>query len=155
MNTDRLESLVEKVRSLPDADARDSALALVQAVMELHAAGLERMMEMVAPETALLEEFAKDPAVSAILLLHNLHPHDLNTRVRNALDQPSLRGRGATVELVSIRGAMVHVRIEGGPALEGAVRNAITEAAPDVDDIQIDVVGAKNGFVPLTQLLAR
>ena len=52
MNADRLEDLVQKVRSLKDSDARDAALELVQAVMDLHAAGLDRMMEIVSTSEA-------------------------------------------------------------------------------------------------------
>ena len=160
MNTERLEGLVQKVRSLPDSNARDAALELVQAVMELHATGLDRMMEIVAASEnsgALLHSFSEDSGISAILLLHNLHPIDFETRVRRAVDQPSLRGRGARVDLVSIRDGVVHVRVEGGPAFETAVRTAIIESAPDVTDIVVDAIGAHaaNGFVPLTQLLAR
>ncbi|HVW86380.1 MAG TPA: hypothetical protein VHB50_16955 [Bryobacteraceae bacterium] len=158
MNTERLESLVQKVRSLQDAEARDAALGLVQAVMDLHAAGLDRVMEIVSSsETggALLDQFADDPAISGILLLHDLHPRDLETRVRRALDQVSPRGRGASAEIVSIRDGVVRIRIEGGPAFEAAVGNAVTEAAPDALDVVIEAGGsqASNGFVPLTQLL--
>ena len=159
MTTERLASLVEKVRGLQDAEARDSALELVQAVMDLHEAGLDRMMEMVSSSetgAGLLDHFADDPAVSSILLLHDLHPLDLEARVRRAVALPSLRGRGASVELLSIREGAVHIRIEGGPAFEAAVRDAITEAAPDASEIVVKTAGApvSNGFVPLAQLLA-
>jgi hypothetical protein len=127
--------------------------------MDLHEAGLDRMMEIVCSSEAgpvILDRFADDPAVSSILLLHDLHPLDLESRVRRAVALPSLRLRGASVELISIREGAVHVRIEGGPAFEAAVRDAITEAAPDAGEIVVENAGAhvSNGFVPLTQLLA-
>ncbi|HWB86609.1 MAG TPA: hypothetical protein VG675_20870 [Bryobacteraceae bacterium] len=159
MNTGHLEKLVEKVRSLPDSEARQAALELVQAVMDLHAAGLDRMMDILSTSESgrsLLEEFADDPAASGILLLHDLHPFDLETRVLRAIAEPSFRARGAHVELVSIREGTVHVRVEGGPALEAAVRRAIGEAAPDAAEIVVESSDTRvsGGFVPLAELRA-
>lgn len=149
MNTERLESLVQKVRSLEDSDARYAALELVQAVMDLHGAGLDRIMEIVSSSEAVLDQFAADPAISAILLLHDLHPVDFETRVRRALDR-------TRAELISIREGVVHIRLEGGPAFEAAVRQALAEAAPDAVEIVVETTNAhaSNAFVPLTQLMA-
>jgi hypothetical protein len=160
VNAERLETLVKKVRSLHDAAARDAALELVQAVMELHASGIERMMEIVHEFGAgepVFEAFAADNVVSGILLLHDLHPLDLEDRVRRALDQPSFRGRGVTVEVLSVRDGIVDIRIEGGPALRSAVEKALAEAAPDAVEIVIQGAAGNHapaGFVPLERLLA-
>ncbi|MEO7143051.1 MAG: nitrogen fixation protein NifU [Bryobacteraceae bacterium] len=161
MNAERLEALIQKVRSLPDTAARDAALELVQAVMDLHASGIERMMEIVHASEAgdsIFEAYAADDRVRVILLLHDLHPLDLEERVRRALDQPAFHSRGATVEVLSVRDGVARIHIEGGPALRSAVEQALSEAAPDAVEVIVEGGAANHSpanFVPLTQLLAR
>ena len=160
MNTARLDALVQKVRSLADPSARDAALELVQAVMDLHAASLERMMEIVdqsAASEAIFDAYADDEQVGGMLLLHDLHPLDLEQRVRRALDQPAFQGRGVAVEVLSAREGIVRVRIERGSASKAEVEKALTVAAPDAVDVIVEGGADQNGssnFVPLAQLLA-
>ena len=153
MNTARLEVLVDKVRALPDGEARDCALELVHAVMELHGTGLECLMEVLAESDNngnLFDRLAASPEVSCILLLHGVHPFNLDERVRRALAH--VRGHGATAELLTVRDGVVRVRIEGDGAFEASVRDAVAEAAPDAVAIEISGGEARNGFIPLTAL---
>ena len=59
--------------------------------MELHGAGLDRLMEIVAQAGAsgyaLMDDFAGDDLVASLLLLYGLHPHDLETRVSEGAGQ--------------------------------------------------------------------
>ncbi len=128
--------------------------------MDLHGAGLERIMDLIAGSEShglLFDEFAKDTAVSAILLLHDLHPVELETRVRRAVEHPSLALRGGEVRILSVKEGLVRVRVAGGAAFEALVRDAILEAAPDAGEIVIESSGPppSAAFVPLEQLLAR
>jgi len=160
VNVEKIEELANRVRSLPDANARNAALELIQAVMDLHAGALERMLEITAaadPESKVIDAFVADDLVSSLLLLHDLHPLDLTARVQRALDQPAFRARGAHVELVSIENDFIRVRIAGGAGLRNAVEQALSNAAPDAAGIAIE--GGQEGapaadFVPLAQLLA-
>ncbi len=162
MNTSRVEELIQQIRSLPDPHARGVALDLVQSVMDFHASGLARMMEIVSeadPNGNLMAALASDDLTSSLLLLHDLHPLDLQARIQRALEQLSVNARGARVDLVSIDGGVVRVRIEGGPVpgLKSAVEIALSNAAPDAASIVIE--GAEENlhaanFVPLEQLLA-
>ena len=158
MKKDDIEPLVRKVQALPDPNARRTALDLVQAVMGLHASGIERMLEIVAESRCgdeTIEALGNDGLVSSLLLLHDLHPLDLETRVTRALDRPEFRSRGASVELIAVTDGMVRVRIEGGHSLRTAVETALGEAAPDAVEIQIEGgPPAAPGFVPLTALTA-
>jgi hypothetical protein len=158
VNGAAIEALVEKVRSFPDPAARDTSLELVQAVMDLHAAGIERMMEVISSaenRDALFDRFADDPAVSCVLLLHDAHPLDLEARVRRALNSLSMKG-AARAELVTIRDGVVRVRVEGGQAIALAVREALGEGAPDALEIVIEGEQTfSSGFVPLERLVAR
>ena len=45
-HTEQIERLVERVSALRDDDARATALDLLQAVMDLHGAGVSRIVEM-------------------------------------------------------------------------------------------------------------
>ncbi len=158
MKTHAIEGLVQKVQELPDPNARRTALDLVQAVMELHAAGFERIMEILSdPQTggAPIDALSADGLVSSLLLLHDLHPLDLETRVRRALDRPEFRSRGAVAELISIANGVVRVRVEGGHALRAAVESALLEGAPDANDVVIEGAGGGTAdFVPLAALMA-
>lgn len=158
MTKDAIEALVQKVQALPDPDARQTALDLVQAVMDLHTEGIERMLEILSgleAGSASIDALASDDLVGGLLLLHDLHPLDLETRVLRALDRPEFRARGAHVEFISAANGMVRVRVEGGPALRGAVEAALMEAAPDASELQIEgASAAAPGFVPLAALMA-
>ncbi|HTS47792.1 MAG TPA: hypothetical protein VMH05_07605 [Bryobacteraceae bacterium] len=156
----QIEELLQKVQALEQPQARETALGLAQAILDLHAAALARMLELVSESgdgPALIDKIAADPQAGSVLLLHDLHPLDLAARVERALEDKSFHGRGATVELVSVQDGVVRVRIEGGPALHSAVERAIWEAAPDARELIVD--GAPDrvssaGFVPIEQLLA-
>ena len=91
-----------------------------------------------------------------ILLLHGLHPLDLETRVRQALDKvrPLLRSHGGNVELLGLAGGVARLRMlgscDGCPSsamtLKTAIEEAIYEKAPDVTAIEVDGT-ATNGHV--------
>ena len=157
MKSDQIEELVQKVQSLPDAAARKTALDLVQAILDLHADALERMVEIIAEAEggpAIIDAAAADPRTSGILLLHDLHPLDLETRVARTLENPAFRTRGASVELVAIQDGVIRVRIDGGPGLKLAVEKALWEAAPEATEILWESASnqVSNNFVPLEAL---
>jgi Fe-S cluster biogenesis protein NfuA len=91
-------------------------------------------------------------------LLHGLHPLDLETRVRQALEnvRPLLRSHGGNVELLGLAGAVVRLRMlgscDGCPSsaltLKSAIEDAIFERAPDVIGIEVDGAAANGLAVP-------
>jgi hypothetical protein len=117
-------------------------------MMELHAAGLERVMELVshcgASSDGLMESFTRDPLVNSLLILHNVHPVDFETRVRRALE-------GAGAELNDVQGASVRIAVP--PKHEAAVREALEAAAPDAAEIHMEA--PTSGFVPLAAIYKR
>ena len=145
----KIEELVAQIQGAPDSVLRSAALELVQAVMEFHAAGIDRLMELASeagdPGWRLIDTFGRDETVSNMLLLHGLHPLDLDTRVRDALDKvrPYLQSHGGNVELVEITDGIVRLKLTGtcnGCAsstltLTTAIEKAIYETAPDVTSI--------------------
>src|SRR3954463_8637434 len=104
----KIEGLIAQIRSAADPSTRDKALELVQILLDFHAAGLDRMMEMTSEAGDagwdIIDRFGSDQVVANMLLLHGLHPLDLDTRVRDALDRvrPYLQSHGGNVELIAI-----------------------------------------------------
>src|SRR4051795_2014389 len=101
----RIETLLEEIETLKDPKARSRAAEMVQVLLELYGEGLGRMMEVVAQgeeSERIFEAFIGDELVSHLLLLHGLHPLDVESRVVRALEEvrPYLRSHGGNVELL-------------------------------------------------------
>ena len=148
----RIEDLVRRLDLIPDHESRDTACALMEAILELHGAGLEHMMEIVFDSgdsgKAVIRRFAGDGLVASLLVLHGLHPDDIETRVQHALGK--MHGNA---ELLGIFEGVVRVRLTGsGCGLKESVEAAVREAVPDAADILIEDSAPSNGFVPLTSL---
>ena len=145
----RLEGLLAETERQADPAAKTRLRAVVQALLDLHAAGLGRILDRVAAAgTALLDDLATDDMVSGLLLLHGMHPLDLETRVRQALDQvrPRLRAHGGGVELVAIDNGLIRLRLvgncDGCPSSAATMRQTVEEAiyarAPDAAGIEVE-----------------
>lgn len=152
----RIEDLVRRMEQLPESDGRDIAHGLMEAVLELHGAGLERMMEIVwdggDSGKAAVRRFANDSLVSSLLVLHNLHPDDLETRVAHVLSKLE-SGKGAgKAELVGGFEGNIRVRVVGGCGWKERVEQALREAAPDAAGITVEEGVAPGGFVSLESL---
>jgi Fe-S cluster biogenesis protein NfuA len=168
----RIEELVRTLESAGDAGLRATARELVQALMALHRAGLERALELIAQTgdqgAALIDRLGEDDSVKHLLVLHGLHPLDCPARVHRAIERarPALESHGGVVEQVVVGETdAVHVtlRAEGGgthgcgsPAatLKTIVEEAIYEAAPDVTSLVVDVTSERprSAFVPIASL---
>jgi Fe-S cluster biogenesis protein NfuA len=163
----RIDGLVGKLETSQDPAHRAATKELMQSIMELHGAGMERMLEITSEAAdggaSIIDRFGADPLVGSLLVLHGLHPSDLATRVNQALDKvgPMLKSRGATLELLNLDADKVHLRIraEGCAStsdnLRSAVQDAIYEAAPDVGHLLMEpeaVPAGSSGFVPLQSL---
>jgi len=153
----RIEELVTRVGEMRDPEARDLTIELLRAVMEFHAAGIGRMLELAAASRSAI---AEDDLCSALLLLHGLHPDDMETRVRRALARIELRlgSRGVTLVLLRIEDGAVHLRYQGTSARSAAgVRETVEQhlysAAPEIEGIFIEgLVEPSDGFVPIEEL---
>ena len=96
--------------------------------------------------TALVE----DPVVGSLLLIHGLHPVDLETRVLEALDEvrPYMASHGGDVELVGLEDRVARLRLVGScngcpssaSTLELAVTQALEANAPDLAGIEVEGV---------------
>ncbi len=147
----RIEELVRQIEQIPDPESRECAQKAMEAILELHGAGLERMMELVleggSSGEAAVRRFTNDSLVSSLLILHDLHPDDVETRIGE-----TLRKMHAQAELVGVFDGVVRVRLSGERCgLKESVEAAICAIAPDVTEVVIEERPAE-GFVPLAAL---
>jgi hypothetical protein len=158
----RIEALVEELERCTDPSARIAAQEMVRTVLEVHCAALEKMLQLLQgagqPGQALLEACAKDECLGSVLLLHQLHPHDLPTRVGRALDR--LHSKGADAELLGIIEGTVRLRLHAGrhscastaAQLRSLVEQAVADAAPDLAAVEWDEPAPPAAPVQLLQL---
>lgn len=167
----RMGELVEQLESGADPSVRALAKELLESLMSLHGAAIERILEIVSeaaePGEAIIRKCGNDELIGSVLLLYGLHPEPLETRVTRALEKsrPFLESHAASAEVISIReDGAVHVRLEvksnGGCGSTGALvkstlEAALQNAAPDAASLVVEEVGAllrHPGFVSVTQL---
>jgi Fe-S cluster biogenesis protein NfuA len=156
-----IETLIQGVERYPDLAARTHTKAIVQALLDLHGAAMERILERATKEgeagLALIDALARDELVGSLLLLYGLHPLTLETRVRQALDKvrPIVQSHGGSLELLAADEGLVRLRLRASG--EGCASNALTlkqaiddsiyARAPDVSAIEVEGLSphGKNG----------
>jgi len=152
LKMERVESLVSALESCPDPSVRDAARELVCTLMEFHSNALQRILEQIQQSTStepqFVETMARDPLIQGLLLLHGLHPLDVESRVQQALEKvrPSLREHRGDVELISLDESGVKLKLvgtcNGCPSSATTFRNllesAIHDLAPEVENIVVD-----------------
>lgn len=152
----RIESLVRRLEQIADGESRGIAEQLMQAVLDLHGAGIEKMMDLVFESgpggDALLRRFANDSLVSSLLVLHGLHPDDLENRVRQVLVKVP-----GHAELLSVLDGVARIRLSAGGCGSGETDEAslkaiLSEAVPDLAEVVVQQSAAMNSFVPLLSI---
>ena len=154
-----LQATGERINTLLEASAaggvvaRERAEELVRLVADLYGAGLERVLTILHEgghlDDDMLAALAADDLVSSLLLVHNLHPYDVQTRVEHALEgvRPYLGSHGGDVELLEVtEDDVVRLRLLGScdgcasssVTLKLAVEGAIEAAAPEVIGIEVE-----------------
>jgi Fe-S cluster biogenesis protein NfuA len=133
---------VEELLGAIEDDAR--AVAAVRALVELYGEGLRR----IADRGGVTEELAGDELVSHLLLVHDLHPVDVETRVARALEEvrPYLGSHGGDVELVGVSGGVARLRLNGtcdgcpssSVTLKHSIETAIMRAAPELVSVEAE-----------------
>jgi hypothetical protein len=148
---ERIESLLQKVEHFPDPGAREQTKALIRSILDVHAAGLERLFTKISDSdkagNELIDWLAEDDLVAGMLLLYGLHPLDLTERVEQALArlQSDMRSRGYNVELLNITDGVVLLKLDGtsrdnqsASAVQQRIESVIYAAAPDVAAVQYE-----------------
>src|SRR5829696_1455537 len=148
----RLETLLEEIESFEDPEARAKTAEMVQTLLELYGEGLGRSVESVGRlgSEDLKDELLGDELITHLLLLHGLHPVDVETRVLGALDEvrPYLESHGGNVQFLGIGEGMARVRLEGScdgcpsstMTLKLAIEEAVQRAAPELEGVEAEGV---------------
>ena len=157
----RIDELLDELGQSTVPAVMSRVEELVQNVMTLYAAGLERTLDLVADDPVLVRRMADDEVLGNLLVLHDLHPDDVHTRVQAALDRvrPYLGSHAGGVALTGIdEQGVVHLTLEGScdgcPSSSITVKNALEEAilqaAPDV--VAVDAEGMVEPAPTLLQI---
>jgi hypothetical protein len=155
----RVEALIGVLEQRPDPAALAAARELVRTLLDLHAAGLSRILDTAGRESSLVGRLADDDLVGSLFLLHGLHPYPAAQRASKALErgQPRLRSLGGAVELIAATDQVVRVRVRGNasPALRAALEELVTQVAPDAAlDVEEVADTGQDGRVPLPLVAA-
>lgn len=165
----QLGKLITQFDQMPEGPPKTACKELVQLLMDVHGAGLDRIMEIVfdsdGPGPAIIDKLGNDTITSSLLLLYSLHPQDMETRVHQSIDRmrPRLRKLSCSVDLAGIAEGAVQVRVTAGghscgsssKDIRAIVEECVFELAPDVASLEILGLEepSSSGFVALESLL--
>jgi Fe-S cluster biogenesis protein NfuA/nitrite reductase/ring-hydroxylating ferredoxin subunit len=149
----RVEELLDALKSGGFGPAASAAEELVGLLVELYGDGLAQIMNVLAahgPEgAAMIDALADDPTVESLLLLHGLHPLDVDARIQRALDRvrPYLGSHAGGVEYLGVtEDGVARLRLEGSchgcpsstVTVELAITGAVQDAAPEVTEVVVE-----------------
>lgn len=148
---ERIEELLASLRSQGSA-AADTAEELVRLLVGLYGDGLNHIVADLQAGgeagRAMLDTLAADPVVEGLLLLHGLHPLDVDARIQRALDQvrPYLGSHAGGVQYLGVRDGVARLRLEGTchgcpsstVTVRLAIEGAVQDAAPEVTEVVVE-----------------
>ncbi|HEY3977591.1 MAG TPA: NifU family protein [Streptosporangiaceae bacterium] len=151
----RVEELLDGLRSGPPSAAL-AAEELVGLLVGLYGGGLAAIVELLREQgpagAPALAAMADDPRVEGLLLLHDLHPLDVDARIQRALDRvrPYLGSHAGGVQYLGVADGVARLRLEGScdgcpsstVTVELAIRGAVEDAAPEVTEVVVEGVAA-------------
>jgi len=146
--SERIDVLLDEVQRRAEPEVTDKVEELVRAVLSLHGAGLEQLLGRLDEQQ--VRNLLEDDLVAGLLLLHDLHPDNVETRIQGALDsvRPYLGSHAGGIDYLGIDDdGVVHLRLQGScegcPGSTATVRltveNAVLDAAPEA--VAVDVEG--------------
>jgi Fe-S cluster biogenesis protein NfuA/nitrite reductase/ring-hydroxylating ferredoxin subunit len=166
---ERIQKLLERIEALPYPGAKELIQECMEALLGFYGQGLSRILEVVneaGPEgRKVYRDLIHDDVIKGLLLIHDLHPLDLETRLRDALEKvrPYLKSHGGNVELISLENNVARLRLEGtcqscassSVTLELAIRQAIDQACPDLGHFEVEGLMQAEGPPPGSRLSQR
>jgi Fe-S cluster biogenesis protein NfuA len=155
---ERIEKLVQEVSLFPNIHARETTEELIQCILDMYGECLARIIELSMQADAagfpLVRSFTRDDLIGSLLILHDLHPVDLETRVLRSLDEvrPNLVLHGGNVELLKIEDNVAYLRLNGSchgcpsstVTLKQLIEEAVYKAAPDLERLDVEGVVGEN-----------
>lgn len=148
---EQLSALMDFIEMQPDPEFRERVSELVYGVIDLHHNALERILSQLAAHPAgdgILAQITADEVVRAVLMVHELLPEDLETRVEQGLAQAreQLQTYGADVELVGIKDNVARLRLLGSAMsanvssaeLKFEIEQSLAHFAPDLLNLEYE-----------------
>ena len=129
---------------------------LVRLLVGLYGDGLAHIVGALQDDgdagAAMLERLTGDPLIESLLLLHGLHPLDVDARIQRALDRvrPYLGSHAGGVSYVGVTDGIALLRLEGNcdgcpsstVTVQLAIEGAVQDAAPEVTEVVVEGVTA-------------
>ena len=148
----RVEELLDALKSGGFGPAADAAEELVTLLVGLYGDGLTQIMTVLSEQgpagMAMIDALTADPTVESLLLLHGLHPLDVDARIQRALDRvrPYLGSHAGGVEFLGVSDGVARLRLEGSchgcpsstVTVELAITGAVQDAAPEVTQVVVE-----------------
>jgi Fe-S cluster biogenesis protein NfuA/nitrite reductase/ring-hydroxylating ferredoxin subunit len=148
----RVEELLESLTAGGFGGAAPAAEELVGLLVGLYGDGLTQIVTILAESgpdgAATLTRLADDPLVESLLLLHGLHPLDVDARIQRALDRvrPYLGSHAGGVEYLGVFAGVAKLRLEGSCSgcpsstvtVQLAIEGAVLDAAPEVTEVVVE-----------------
>ncbi len=148
----RVEELLEMLKSGGFGAAAPAAEELVALLVGLYGDGLAAIMTVLADQgpqgEAMIARIADDPLVESLLLLHDLHPLDVDARIQRALDRvrPYLGSHAGGVEYLGVFDGIARLKLEGSchgcpsstVTVQLAITGAVQDAAPEVTEVVVE-----------------
>ncbi len=125
---------------------------LVRLLVGMYGDALEHIVAALREEgpagAAMLDRLAEDPLIESLLLLHDLHPLDVDARIQRALDRvrPYLGSHAGGVEYLGVSDGVARLRLEGSchgcpsstVTVQLAIEGAVQDAAPEVAEVVVE-----------------
>jgi Fe-S cluster biogenesis protein NfuA/nitrite reductase/ring-hydroxylating ferredoxin subunit len=146
---ERVEQLLASLRS---AGSQAAAEELVRLIVGLYGDGLGQIMTVLGSYgdsgAVITTALAEDPLVESLLLLHGLHPLDVDARVQRALDRvrPYLGSHAGGVQYLGVADGVARLRLEGSchgcpsstVTVRLAIEGAVLDAAPEIEQVVVE-----------------
>ena len=129
----------------------------IQEILSFYGHGLERILNIISKGNSsaakdIYNDLIEDSFVSGLLLIHDLHPLDLKTRLYLALEKvkPYMDSHGGSVEIVSLEDGVAKLKLSGSckgcpsssSTLELGIKQAIEEICPDLLGLEVEGITA-------------
>ncbi len=148
----RVEELLAALRTSAGPKVAATAEELVGLLVGLYGDGLAVIVAVLRDRgdagAATLARLTEDPLVESLLLVHGLHPLDIDARIQRALDRvrPYLGSHAGGVQYLGVTDGVARLRLEGSchgcpsstVTVQLAIQGAVEEAAPEVTQVVVE-----------------
>jgi Fe-S cluster biogenesis protein NfuA len=150
-----LQEMMEEIDAMPEGENKEMMQDCVQVMLSFYGCGLRRILDIVSKANSsaakdIYNKLIEDPFVSSLLLIHDMHPLDLKTRLYAALEKvrPYIDGHGGKIEISNIVNGIATIKLSGNckgcpsseNTLELGIKKAIEECCPDLLGLKVEGV---------------